>query len=271
MRVVVLVKHVPELLSKRGFDDTGRTLRTADDSTLNEVDENAVEAALQLAGAAGEDDGAEVVAVTLGPPVAVEALRRALAMGAHRAVHVSDGAFAGGDVVATAHALAAVVRHLDAEAPVEAVLTGLAALDGLGSVVPSLVAAELGWPQLTVVEELRRDGDELVVRRELDGVTEHWRASGPVVVSVIDTANDPRLPKMKDLLAARSAEITVLTPGDLGLSPAEVGAAGSRTRIVAAKQRPPHPGPQVVTDDDGEGGQALADFLISRDLVGGPR
>lgn len=265
MRVVVLVKHVPELLSNRGFDDAGRTIRTADDSTLNEVDENAVEAALQLAG--GESD--EVIAVSLGPAIAVDALRRALAMGADRAVHLEDGAFAGGDVVATARALAAAIRHLDGEAPVDAVLTGLAALDGLGSVVPSLIAAELGWPQLTVVEELTRDGESLVARRELDGATERWQATGPVVVSVIDTANDPRLPKMKDLLAARTAEVTVLTPADVGLAPEEVGAAGSRTRVVRADRRPPHPGPVVVTDDDGGGGQALADFLISRDLVGG--
>lgn len=267
MRIAVLVKHVPELLSDRGFDEDGRTVRTSDDSTLNEVDENAVEAALELV---GSSDG-EVVAVSLGPAIAVDALRRALAMGAHRAVHINDPAFAGSDVVATARALAAAVRHLDSEAPVDAVLTGLAALDGLGSVVPSLVAAELGWPQLTVVEELAVADGALEARRELDGATERWRAGGPVVVSVIDTANDPRLPKMKDLLAARSAEITVLSAADLGLSPDDVGAAGSRTRVVTADQRPPHPGPEVVTDDDGEGGRRLVEFLISRDLVEGVR
>lgn len=267
MRVAVLVKHVPELLSDRGLDDAGRTLRTADDSTLNEVDENAVEAALQLVA----DTGGEVVAVTLGPAIAVDALRRALAMGAHRAVHLTGPEFAGGDVVATARVLAAAVRHLAAEAPVDVVLTGLAALDGLGSVVPSLVAADLGWPQLTVVEELGVDGDVLVARRELDGVTERWRATTPAVVSVIDTANEPRLPRMKDLMAARSAEVTTLGAEDLGLAPDAVGAAGSRTRVVRAERRPPHPGPEIVTDDDGEGGRRLAEFLVSRDLVGGTR
>lgn len=265
MRVVVLCKHVPELLSARGFDESGRTLRTADDSTLNEVDENAVEAALALTGAEGD----EVIAVTLGPAIAVDALRRALAMGATRAVHLTDGAFAGGDVVATSRALAAAIRHLEQEGAIDVVLTGLAALDGLGSVVPSLIAAELGWPQLTVVEEIAREGEGIVARRELDGVTERWRASGPVVVSVIDTANDPRLPKMKDLLAARSAEVTVLTPGDLGLADEHVGAAGSRTRVERAERRPPRPGPEIVTDDDGEGGRLLAEYLISRELLGG--
>ncbi|WP_420111598.1 electron transfer flavoprotein subunit beta/FixA family protein [Pseudactinotalea sp.] len=267
MRVVVLVKHVPELLSQRAFTDGGTAVRTADDSTLNEVDENAVEAALQLATAT---EG-EVIAVSLGPSIAVDALRRALAMGASRAVHLTDEAFACSDVVATARALAAAVRHLDGGAPVDVVLTGLAALDGLGSVVPSLIAAELGWPQLTVVEELTLDGETLVARRELDGATERWRASTPAVVSVIDTANDPRLPKMKDLMAARGAEVAVLTPADLGLSADEVGAAGSRTRVVAAEQRPEHPGPEIVTDDDGEGGALLAKYLIDNDLVGGAK
>lgn len=267
MRVVVLCKHVPELLSDRGFDDVGRTRRAADDSTLNEVDENAVEAALALAG--GEDD--EVIAVTLGPAIAVDALRRALAMGATRAVHLTDGAFAGGDVVATARALTAAIRHLEKEGAVDVVLAGLAALDGLGSVVPSLIAAELGWPQLTVAEEVAREGDAVSVRRELDGVTERWRATGPVVVSVIDTANDPRLPKMKDLLAARGAEVTVLTPADLGLAEEAVGATGSRTRVVHADRRPPRPGPELVTDDDGEGGAALARYLLDHELIGGAR
>jgi electron transfer flavoprotein beta subunit len=192
-------------------------------------------------------------------------------MGVARAVHLTDGAFAGGDVVATARALTAAIRHLDAAAPVDVVVAGLAALDGLGSVVPSLIAAELGWPQLTVVEELDRDGDALLARRELDGATERWRATGPVVVSVIDTANDPRLPKMKDLLAARGAEVTVLTAADLGLADDSVGAAGSATRAVRADRRPPHAGPQVVTDDDGEGGTALARYLIDNELVGGVR
>jgi len=135
-------------------------------------------------------------------------------------------------------------------------------------VVPSLIAAELGWPQLTVAEEVARDGDAILVRRELDGVTERWRAAGPVVVSVIDTANDPRLPKMKDLLAARGAEVSVLTPADLGLAEDSVGASGSRTRVVTADRRPPRPGPEIVTDDDGEGGAALARYLIDHELIG---
>lgn len=263
MRVVVLVKHVPELASKRALDENGRTVRAAEDSTLNEVDENAVEAALQLAGAT---DG-EVVAVTLGPSIAVDALRRTVAMGAHRAVHVSDPAFAGGDAIATARALAAAVRTLDVEQTVDVVVTGIAALDGLGSVIASLVAAELDRPQLTAVQELDLDGTTLVARRELNGVTERWRSETPVVVSVTDVANDPRLPKMKDLLAARSAEITTWGPADIGLSPDDVGHSGSRTAVLSARERPPHPGPEIVTDDDGEGGAALAAFLISRNLT----
>lgn len=264
MRIVVGVKHVPELVSSRGFTEAGWTRRTADDSSLNEVDENAVEAALRVAGTDGE-----VIAISLGPAIAVDALRRSLAMGASRAIHLHDDAFAGGDAIATATALSAAVRKLEAQGPVDLVITGLAALDGLGAVVPSLLAAQLDWPQLTVIEELSAADGVVQGRRELDGVTEVWRSAAPVVVSVTDLANQARLPKMKDLMAARSAEITVWSAAELALASTDVGSAGSRTRVVSAQQRPPHPGPVQVSDDDGGGGAALAAYLIENDLLGG--
>lgn len=267
MRVVVFVKHVPELEAARGFGPDRRALRDPGDSTLNEVDENAVEAALRLAGPDGE-----VIALTLGPAAAVDALRRAMAMGATAAVHVTGDAFGGSDVIATARALTAAVRHLEAADPVEVVVAGMAALDGLGSVVPSLVAAELGRPQLTAVSELSALPDgRLEGVRDLAGVTERWRVVPPVVVSVTDVANDARLARMKDILAARSREVEVLDATALGLSADRVGTVGSRTEVVAATRRPPHPGPELVTDDDGEGGRLLAEYLIARDLIGADR
>ncbi|MFV0426078.1 MAG: electron transfer flavoprotein subunit beta/FixA family protein [Beutenbergiaceae bacterium] len=262
MRVLVCVKHVPELVSDRGFTEAGHTRRTVDDSSLNEVDENAVEAALQLA------DGGEVIALTMGPAIASDALRRALAMGADRAIHLLDDAFAGSDAIATARVLGAAIAKVNDSSTLDVVVAGLAALDGLGAVVPSLVAAELGWPQLTVVEEIHACGEGVQARRELDGVTEVWRSPTPVVVSVTDLANQARLPKMKDLLAARSAEIIVWSPADLGLNSQEVGRAGSGTTVLTAQRRPPHPGPVLVTDDDGAGGAALASYLIENDLMG---
>lgn len=269
MRIVVCVKHVPDLQSRRGFGPDRRVVRDAEDGTLNEVDENAVEAALQLvADAGGERSDHEVVALTLGPAVAADALRRALQMGADRAVHLLDDAFAGSDYIGTATALAAGVRHVAASGDVGVVLTGMAALDGLGSVVPSLLAAELGWPQLTVAAQVEASDGALQVRRELDGVTETLRAPMPTVVGVTDLANTPRFPKFKDIMAARSKEIEELDAAALGVDPGVVGAAGARTRVLRAEPTPPRPAPELVTDDAaGSGGRALAEYLIRNDLI----
>src|SRR5699024_1058596 len=170
MRIVVCVKHVPDISSQRGFDSASRTVRTTEDSTLNEVDENAVEAALQLAEAAEED--AEVIALTMGPDIAVDAARRALQLGADRGVHVSDEALAGADYGVTARVLAAAVR---AEGSVDVVLTGMTALDGLGSGVSSLLAAELGWPQTTMAREVQLAGREVTGTRDVDGLAGEGR------------------------------------------------------------------------------------------------
>ncbi|WP_354004670.1 electron transfer flavoprotein subunit beta/FixA family protein [Ruania suaedae] len=248
------MKHVPELESARAFSAEGRTVRSTEDGTLNEVDENAVEAALSLG-------GDEVIAVTVGPAPAVDAVRRALQMGADRGVHVLDDALAGADYAATATALAAAVRSLG---PVDAVVTGMAALDGLGAVVPSLLAAELDLPQLTVAHEVTHADGVVTIEREVAGATETWRAPLPVVLSVTDVANSPRLPKMKEILAARTKEVATVSLADLSL---EVGDVASRTQVLEASQRPPRPGPQLVTDDDGQGGRKLAEYLISEGLI----
>lgn len=264
MRIVVCVKHVPDLQSTRAFDARGRTVRTAADGTLNEVDENAIEEALQIVSAL---ESGEVIALTLGPEPAVDAVRRALQMGADRAVHLCDEAFAGSDYAATARALAAGIRVLDAEQAVDLVLTGMTALDGLGSVVPAMLAAELGRAHLGVVQRLEIAAGQVHAVRELSSVTEELTAQLPVVVSVTDLINSPRLPKFKDIMAARDKPVTVWTAADVGLEPEMVGAAGSLTRPVRTEPRPPRDEPEIITDDDGEAGRRLAEYLIAHDLI----
>ncbi|QGH68919.1 electron transfer flavoprotein subunit beta/FixA family protein [Pseudactinotalea sp. HY158] len=266
MRIVVCVKHVPDLASARGFDDDRRTRRTAADSTLNEVDENAIEAALQVP---GEN---EVIALTTGPAIAVDAVRRALQMGVDSAVHVQDDALAGLDAPATARVLAAAIAHLARPgAPIDLVLAGMTALDGLGSVVPTLVGAELGWGVLAGAQDLTvtdgPDGRLATISRDLDGAAERVRAALPAVVSVSDAINSPRLPKTKDILAARSAPVAAVALADLGLAD---GAASSRTRVTRAEPAPERPEP-VIVHDTGGGGRALADYLIRNDLLGDAR
>lgn len=261
MRIVVCVKHVPELESDRAFDTSGRTVRTVENSTLNEVDENAVEEALQLRG-----EG-EVTALTLGPAPAADALRRAMAMGADQGVHLCDEAFAGSDYGGTARALAAAINRLHAQAPVDLVLAGMTALDGLGSVVPTMLAAELDRPYLGVVHRLQVEGREVRAVRELDTVTEHVSTSLPAVVSVTDVINFPRFPKFNDIMAARRKDVILWNAAELGLAAGDVGAAGARTDTVCTQPRPPRTEPVVITDDDGDAGEQLAQYLIERDFA----
>lgn len=275
MRIVVTAKYVPDISTERGFRDN-RVVREAGEGTLNELDENAVEAALRLveaeraSGRIGPDEG-EVVVVTMAGPDGDVALRKAFQLGVDRGIRVSDDALAGSDYFGTAAVLAAAVRRLGEESPVDLVVTGMAALDGLGSVVPTLLGAELGLPTLNLAKKVELSAGEaagrvLTVTREIDDVTERLSAPLPAVLSVTDTANQPRFPGFKLIMAARTKEIEVWSPADLGIDPAVAGTAGARTETLSAAPRPERAEPEIVTDK-GEGGVALADFLLRNDLV----
>jgi electron transfer flavoprotein beta subunit len=263
MRIVVCVKWVPDIQSDRNLGPDGRVVRDGGDGTLNELDENAVEAALVLAEAAGDS---EVIALTVGPSGSEDAARRALQMGADRAVQVIDEAVAGSDVFGTVTVLAAAVRHLGADGPVDLVVTGMAALDGLTSLLPAALAAELDLPQLTLAAEVAVDGGTVRIRRELDGASEVLTAPLPALVSVTDQANSPRYPNFKGIMAARKKPLEVLDLVALGVDPASVGAAGARTRIVETAPRPPRENRVLITDD-GTAGTQLAEFLVAHKLV----
>ena len=264
MKIVVCVKHVPDLQAERRFTDDGRVDRGQGDGTLNELDENAVEAAVALV----EAHGGEVVVLTMGPEDAEDAVRRGLQMGADTAVHVLDAAIEGSDALGTAEVLAAAVRAIGAEGPVDLVVTGMASLDGLMSVVPSLLSAHLGLPQATLAAELTVDPEARTVRvrRELDHATEVLEASLPAVVSVTDQANEPRYPSFKGIMAARKKPVVTWTLADLGVDPSDVGEAGARTRVLEATPRPPREDRVLITDD-GDAGLRLAAYLVENRLV----
>src|SRR6187402_511442 len=256
MRILVTVKFTPDLQSNRSFTD-GAVTRTADDGSMNELDENAVEAALQLVEAAGEG---EVYALTVGGPDAVAAVRKALQLGAHHAVHVSDEAIGGSDVFATARVLAAAIHKVHEESPLDLVITGMAALDGLTSMLPTALAVELGWAQLTLASSLTVSDGVATIERHLPDAHETLQAPLPAVVSVTDEANKPRYPNFKMIMAARSAVVTEWSLSDIGVPFGSVGAVAARTVVIDASPREART-PVIVTDT-GEGGRQLADFLI---------
>lgn len=261
------VKHVPDIQSERALGPDGRLVRDGGDGTINELDENAVEAAVVLAEQVRDaGDEAEVVVVTVGPDDAEDAVRRGLQLGADAAVHVLDDAVAGSDVFGTAAVLAAVLRRLGEQAPVDLVVTGMAGLDGLTSLLPAALAATLDLPQLTLAAEVTLADGAVTVRRDLDHAVEELTAPLPALVSVTDRANEPRYPNFQGIMAARKKPVETLTLADLGVDPATVGAAGARTEVLEAAHRPPRTDRVLVTDD-GQAGARLAAWLLERDLV----
>lgn len=267
MRIVVPVKYVPDINAERRFEDC-RVVRDAAEGSLNELDENALEAALRIVEALPDDErgSSEVVALTVAPADGDLALRKAFQMGVDRGVRVTDDALAGSDYFGTTAALAAAVRRLEAEGTVDLVVTGMAALDGLGSVVPALLAAELGRPALTLAKKVTVEAGTLTITRETDDATEELSAPLPAVLSVADTANTPRFPNFKLIMAARTKQIEAWSLADLDVEAASVGTAGARTETTSASPRPPRPEVELV-QDKGEGGTALAEFLIRNELV----
>ncbi|MPV38521.1 electron transfer flavoprotein subunit beta/FixA family protein [Georgenia subflava] len=269
MRIVVCVKHVPDLQSDRSLDGDGHLVRGEDD-VLNELDENAVEAAVTLA----EEHGAEVVALTVGPDEAVDAVRRALQMGADSGVHVSDERVAGSDVVGTARVLAAAVRRLGDEVPVDLVVTGMASMDGLTAMLPSALAASLELPQLTLASDVALDGRVVTITRTIGEADEVLAADLPLVLSVTDQANEPRYPNFMAIRAAKKKPVTTWDLDDLALATSgaevdggpEVGTAGAGTAVLAAAARPPREAGRIITDS-GDAGTQLAAFLHENKLV----
>jgi electron transfer flavoprotein beta subunit len=264
MRIVVTVKFVPDLQSTRSFTD-GTVTRTADDGTMNELDENAVEAALLLRESLPEGE-CEVFALTVGGPDAVAAVRKALQLGVDHAVHVADDSIAGSDVFGTAKVLAAAIEKIGEDVPVDLVLTGMAALDGLTSMLPTALADELDIAQLTLASSLEiADGVATIVRHFPDA-HETVTAPLPALVSVTDEANKPRYPNFKLIMAARAKPVATWSLSDIGVDSVSVGAMASRTTVIDASPRPLRENRVVVTDK-GDGGTQLATFLIERGLA----
>jgi electron transfer flavoprotein beta subunit len=260
MNIVVLVKQVPDTYSERKLRDADGALdRDASDAVLDEINERAVEEALQLK----EAHGGTVTVLAMGPQRATEALRKARSMGADAAVHVSDEALAGSDAVGTARALAAAVRTVG---DVDLVLAGNEASDGRSAAVPAMVAEVLELPALTHARTVAVEGTELTVRRETDDGVVVLRANLPAVVSVNEKINEPRYPSFKGIMAAKKKKVTTLSVGDLGIDPATVGAAGALTAVTAVAPKPPKAAGEKVVDD-GDGGTRVAAFLAAQKLV----
>ncbi len=258
MKIVVCVKHVPDAQADRRFESDHTVDRVGVDGLLSELDEYAIEEALTIEGASEST----VTVVCMGPEQAADAIRKALQMGADAGVHICDDALAGSDALATSRVLAAAIRTLE----YDLVLTGMASTDGLMSVVPAMLAQQLGLPQVTFAGKVSFDGSIVRIERDGDTSTEVIEASLPALVSVTDQINEPRYPSFKGIMAAKKKPVTTLSLADLGISADAVGLAAAWTTVESVEARPPRAAGQRITDE-GDGGARLVEYLAGAKLV----
>jgi electron transfer flavoprotein beta subunit len=260
MKIVVLCKYVPNAISERTFVDADKTTdRVGVDGLLSELDEYAVEEAITIK----EAGDATVTVLTVGPPAAADAIRKALQMGADAGVHIVDDSIHGSDALATSLIIA---KALEKIGDYDMVMAGMASTDGEMGVVPAMVAERLGLPHVGYLGNLEVADGQVKGRRDGDAAVEHVLSPLPAVVGVTDQINDPRYPSFKGIMAAKKKPVETWSLADLGVSADEVGLSAAWTSVAEIAKRPPRSHGEVVADD-GTGGVKLVEFLASKKFV----
>ena len=258
MKIAVCVKQVPDATVHKKIDPQTKRLDRSGEAALNATDLNAVEEALRVK----EAQGGEVVLVSLGPERAVDSLRKALAMGADRAVLVADEAAAGSDLLATSRALASALERESADL----VLFGQASSDGDGAVLWAAVAERLRLPVISQVATLTVDAGSVTGKRQTEHGYDLISAPLPAVVAVSDAINEPRYPSLKGIMGAKTKPQETLALGDLGIAADDAGEAGSRTTVLELGP-PPSRGDSIKIEDDGSAAQKILDYVLERRLL----
>jgi electron transfer flavoprotein beta subunit len=257
MNVVVCVKQVPDPNSTGQLDPTTHFLkREGVEVVLDPGDEFGVEEGLQLA----EAHGGDVRVVSMGPERGLDAVRKALAMGAAKGVLISEDGLRGSDALTTAKVLAAAIKR----EPFDLVIAATESTDGYTGIVPQALAELLGVPAVTFAKEVKCDGTTLTVKRQTEIGTETIEASLPCVLSVTAGVNEPRYPSLKGIMGAKSKPLDRLTPADLGLE-GQGGASAGQT-VTAVEPAEERKSGEVVADD-GDGARRIVEFLASVKVI----
>jgi electron transfer flavoprotein beta subunit len=252
MNIVVTVKQIPDPNLKPQLDGT-RLKREGVAGVLDPGDEFGVEAALQLA----EASGGEVTVVSMGPATSMEAVRKALSMGAAKGVLVTDDALAGADALLTAKVLAAAIKRTG----FDLVISGVESTDGYTGVVPQMIAEFLGVPSVTFAKSLEVNDGTIKINRQTEKGYDIVEAPLPAVLTVTAGVNEPRYPSFKGIVGAKSKPVEELSFSDL-----EVGDAAA-TQSVAGINDAATRGAGEVIEDDGTAAQKIADFLTQAKVI----
>jgi electron transfer flavoprotein beta subunit len=259
MNIVVCVKQVPDTETTRKLKSDDKTLdRAAADGVLNELDEYAVEEALRIK----EAHGGEVTVLTMGPDKATDTIRKALSMGADKAVHLTDDALAGSDALQTSYAIQQVLGRTG----FDLVILGSESTDARTGVLAAMLAERLGVPQLSLANKVEIDGAGIKIQRQTDYGHDKVEAALPAVVSVVEKINEPRYPSFKGIMAAKKKPFETLGIADAGIDAEQVGLANAATEMVDFAEAPPREPGQIVKDE-GEGGANAAEFLASKKFI----
>jgi len=260
MNVIVCVKQIPDPAQVGELDPSTNTLKREGKLILDESDSYGVEMALQLVAAAG---GGEVSLISMAPNGETSGLRTALAMGAAKAVLVSDPELAGSDALTTAKVLAAAAKRLG---EFDLILAGTESSDGYTGTVPEQIAALLGVSSITFAKHIEIDGETVKVHRQTEAGYDEVETTLPAVVSVTAGVVEPRYPSFKGIMAAKSKPVEQLTLADLGIDPSTVGAAGAGQEIVSVEDAPEREAGEII-EDDGEGHARIVAFLENLKVI----
>lgn len=258
MKIAVLVKEVPDTWSDRKIDESTKRVDRGGDVVIDEINEKAVETALLVKEA---NDG-EVTAITMGPKNALDAVRKALAMGADAGIHIVDDALGGSDAIQTSAALAAALGSRE----FDLIIAGNESTDGRTAAIPAMLAERLGLAQATFLRTLSvKDGTVSGERMVDDGHVE-VSAALPALVSVTEQIAEARFPNFKGIMAAKKKPVETLTIADLGIDAADAGGENSWSVVDTVTAKPPREGGTIIKDD-GTAGQQLAEYLASAKLI----
>ncbi len=262
MKICVLVKEVPDAAVEKRMDQGTKRLDRSGETTLNQFDTHAIEAAMQIR--EGGSDVEEIVAVTMGPESAVRALHKAVSLGADRSVQLTDEALAGSDVCATGYALAQVLKQ---ESP-DLVLLGQQSDDGECYTIGAVVADHLEMPSLTQVIKIDVEDGKLRCERQAEYGYDTVSVELPAVISVGDAINEPRYPSLKAIMGAKKKQLDTKAIGDAEIQADLVGEQGSRTEVLEINPPPEKEAGEIIEDEDtGETVEKIVAWLEERKLL----
>jgi electron transfer flavoprotein beta subunit len=258
MNVVVCVKQIPDPTAPAALDPNTKTMKRDGKLQLDDSDAYGVEMALQLVGTAGEG---EVSLVSMAPSNETSGLRTALAMGAAKAVLVSDPALLGSDALTTAKVLAKAIERLGGA---DLVIAATESTDGYTGTIPEQIAELLGLPSITFAKHVEVNGGALAVRRQTEAGYDEVECPLPAVISVTAGVVEPRYPSFKGIMAAKSKPVDTVTAADLGVNPVGWDGAGQQiTDVTAAEARKAG----EIVEDDGDGHLRVIQFLETLKVI----